>query len=172
MNLVNFFWLVEKFVIILNSRLVICNTTHFNQYMVKNQSKKHDFFPHRIFFIYILKMLVNSGLHWLLTCDEKDNKNTWKYDMNTSVAKARRVLPASHLLRRTVRRRQSLCKLCSRLKLASPISFSDKNVIWQQSSTGHGCWVYSNAHYIPFHLGSSWDDVKKNSQKTFAGNFN
>ena len=61
---------------------------------------------------------------------------------------------------------------CSRLKLASPISFSDKNVIWQQSSTGHGCWVYSNAHYIPFHLGSSWDDVKKNSQKTFAGNFN
>ena len=111
-NLVNFFWLVEKFVIILNSRLVICNTTHFNQYMVKNQSKKHDFFSHRIFFIYILKMLVNSGLHWLLTCDEKDNKNTWKYDMNTSVAKARRVLPASHLLRRAVRR-QSLCKLCT-----------------------------------------------------------
>ena len=108
MNLVNFFWLVEKFVIILNSRLVICNTTHFNQYMVKNQSKKHDFFSHRIFFI----MLVNSGLHWLLTCDEKDNKNTWKYDMNTSVAKARRVLPASHLLRRAVRR-QSLCKLCT-----------------------------------------------------------
>ena len=108
MNLVNFFWLVEKFVIILNSRLVICNNTHFNQYMVKNQSKKHDFFSHRIFFI----MLVKSGLHWLLTCDEKDNKNTWKYDMNTSVAKARRVLPASHLLRRAVRR-QSLCKLCT-----------------------------------------------------------
>ena len=73
---------------------------------------------------------------------KKPEEKTWKYDMNTSVAKARRVLPASHLLRRTVRRRrrQSLCKLCSRLKLASPISFSDKNVIWQQSSTGRG-WV-------------------------------
>ena len=143
-------------------------------YLVHHMSKPIK--ESRIFFTQVFFYLYSKNVNkFRIDCwhvMKKITKKTWKYDMNTSVAKARRVLPASHLLRRTVRRRQSLCKLCSRLKLASPISFSDKNVIWQQSSTGRGCWVYSNAHYIPFHLGSSWDDVKKNSQKTFAGNFN
>ena len=53
-----------------------------------------------------------------------------------------------------VHRRFHLLRLCP-TRFANFIS--DKNVIWQQNCV--------DAHYIPFHMGSSWNVVKKKGQE-------